>query len=835
MHQPTHCHSHIAYAEPLQQSSSTPTPHRHQQQQQQQRKHSHSHSPHHSRHTSPHSHHSHSQHSSPHQSHHHVHETDSLTRSSLTHPPRPSANNTQSSSSHHQHHHHNHRRRRSRHNHQQQNGNGNAGGGGGGGGGSGNSSLHGPHGHSHQGEQRSSSRHHSHAHGSSCTRRHRSATDISSTSLNTCQDPTCVDREVQDILVRKTCCNSSRTELAQYFAEDLYGSTRRPSSCCTSSDYCYQTDSTSLYGSRSSLSRNNSIKSASVALRKRRLHQRQPSYTSISLRGLNAGRPSSQPGSLTSVFDRAKQLGIDAADLDKRGSRGKIVVSPSKVTIERQTSKDALSNDLPEYACSPSPIRWSFLADGKSPTEMERSGEVDTKDPWTSADEQTREPKQSKCEHRSEHRSYTMQHNSRKYAHDDRPSTSAAAARKCRESPFNCDFEESSTTVLFHQEADSYNNCCNNYIQCNTYLDQDLQITSEDIHQYLSKGNQQSSDVLNNSKNYPFQPSNALEFQYKNNFANNNIGAASSEGGDSVRGYEICFRRNSSKETNLNQNAPGGVGGLAGPDDEAARCAASSCSSTPLSPTNINLSSSTNNINIVFGNYTERNANEVKFINTTRAGNGVAVSTEAHHSGYLPFTYPSYDYTNMSANSVFDKPLGIGELPKDFTSAAGSAAEMEEGAVGGGYVRSSCGSPTVTATSDGQHSSLLQSPVPTGVSFESFDAASDHNLISCRGSCQFSPTPRSPLSPASPASSPCLSASINPAAASYVNTHHPHFHYQAHGDDRQRSPGSDARHHYHHNHAQYHHHHFTESFKISNALNKVRKRARKYTEFLRKK
>ncbi|XP_054732360.1 glucose transporter type 1 [Anastrepha obliqua] len=824
MHQPTHCHSHIAYAEPLQQSSSTPTPHRHQQQ----RKHSHSHSPHHSRHTSPHSHHSHSQHSSPHQSHHHMHESDSLTRSSLTHPPRPSAN-TQSSSSH-QHHHHNHRRRRSRHSYQQYNAGENrnavdAGG-------SANSSLHGAHGHSQQGEQRSSSRHHGHTHSSSCTKRHRSATDISSTSLNTCHDPACVDREVQDILVRKTCCNSSRTELAQYFAEDLYGSTRRPSSCCTSSDYCYQTDSTSLYGSRSSLSRNNSIKSASVALRKRRLHQRQPSYTSISLRGLSTGRISSHPGSLTSVFDRAKQMGIDAADLEKRGSGGKMVVSPSKVTIERQTSKDALSNDLPGYACSPSPIRWSFLADGKSPTELDRSGEGDSKDPWASADEQTREPKQPKCEHRSDHRSYTMQHTSRKYSHDDRPSTSAAAARKCRESPFNCDFEESSTTVLFHQEADSFNNCCNNYIQCNTYLDQDLQITSEDIHQYLSKGNQQSSDVLNNSKNYPFQPSNALEFQYKNNFANNNTGAASSEGGDSVRGFEVCFRRNSSKETNLNQNSAAGGASVASQDAERPECAASSYSSTPLSPTNINLSSSTNNINIVFGNYTERNANEVKFINTTRGGDGVAVSTEAHHSGYLPYTYPSYDYTNMSANSLFDKPLGIGELPKDFTRTAGSAAEVEDGAVGG-CIGTSCGSPTVTATSEEQHSSLLQSPVLTGVSFESFDAASDHNLISCRGSCQFSPTPLSPLSPASPASSVCLSASINPAAASYVNTHHPHFHYQPHEDDRQHSPNR-ARRHYHH-HAQYHHHHFTESFKISNALKKVRKRARKYTDFLRKK
>ncbi|GBP01945.1 Glucose transporter type 1 [Eumeta japonica] len=50
----------------------------------------------------------------------------------------------------------------------------------------------------------------------------------------------------------------------------------------------------------------------------------------------------------------------------------------------------------------------------------------------------------------------------------------------------------------------------------------DLQITSEDIHQYLSKGQQDKGNVLNNTKTYPFQPSNALEFQYKNNFANNN-------------------------------------------------------------------------------------------------------------------------------------------------------------------------------------------------------------------------------------------------------------------------------------------------------------------------
>ena len=49
----------------------------------------------------------------------------------------------------------------------------------------------------------------------------------------------------------------------------------------------------------------------------------------------------------------------------------KIVVSPSKVTIEHQSKEDATSTDLPEYACSPSPIRWSFLADSGSKTPSE--------------------------------------------------------------------------------------------------------------------------------------------------------------------------------------------------------------------------------------------------------------------------------------------------------------------------------------------------------------------------------------------------------------------------------------------------------------------------------
>lgn len=730
--------------------------------------------------------------------------------------PRASVRSTSSHAHAHAHHSHNHRRRKRSNNaqtHQHTNGGGTGGGTTGGG-----TMDRIQNGHQQQ-----------HAH-HTCTRRHRSVTDISNVSLNTCNDPLCPEREIQEIFVHKTavqCCSNSRTELAQYFAEDLYGSSsRRPSSCCTSSDYCYQTDSTSLYGSRSSLSRNNSVKSASVTLRKKKPQPRQPSYSSISLRALNASRPNSQMGSLTSIFDRAKQYAANG-DSSKQLPHD----SPAKVTIERHTSKDALSNDLPEYACSPSPIRWSFLADGKTPVTTD-SLEDTRQQQHNGAQPQTDD---MRLEHRQEVRPYkrerreevhtTAKHVTKSYSRshsrpplksrsssDDRPST----LRKCCESP--CKYEES-TMVQFHQDAEQFNNCCSNYVQCNTYLDQDLQITSEDIHQYLSKGHQEAGSILNNTKSYPFQPSNALEFQYKNNFANNNTATntlSSVEGAESMRSYDARFRRNSSKETNLNQNPSTDYGLAAGAGGGVVRgaCAMSSCSSTPLTPpANINLSSSSNNINIVFSSSMERNANEVKFINTTsRSGTGV-VSTESHHAGYLPYTYPTYDYTNMAANSQFNKPIGIDEIPQDMMNR------------GDDMVMTS-----TNTTSSSQHSSSLQSPEPQqGMSFESFDAASGHNLLSSsqRGSCQYSPTtPRSPLSPASPSASSSYSASIIPSSYSQQQ-HHPHYDYP---------PGIQRAHTHYHHHGHYgHHHHFRESFKLTNAFKKVRKRARKYTDFLRKK
>ncbi|KAL7733869.1 hypothetical protein ACLKA6_011581 [Drosophila palustris] len=754
-------------------------PHCHQSSSQSQRKHSHSHSPHHSRHTSPHSHHSH------------------LAQGQ---------GQVQSQSQSHSHHHH-YRRRRRQHSVAAVGGSGSL-----------PTGAHGIH-HSSGGGGHHSSRH------VCSSRRHRSVTDVSCNSINACQEAACADREVQEIMVRKSGCSASRTELAQYFAEDLYGSSsRRPSSCCTSSDYCYQTDSTSLYGSRSSLSRNNSIKSASAAMRKQqRLQARQPSYTSISLRGLNASRPNSQLGSLTSIFDRAKQIAEESKFPDQHEQRQSTQTPSRGSTLERHSSKGALSNDLPEYACSPSPIRWSFLADGKSPTEFELEGAVggtaetsgstvDKLDAW-----HVPEPEMKPCRKRT---SNTDNGSWKSALYDEGPSTSAAA-RKRRGSNYHCEFEES-TTVLFHQdqEGETFNNCCNNYIQCNTYLDQDLQITSEDIHQYLSKGNPRIGDVLNNSKNYPFQPSNAFEFQYKNNFqqgnnnnsANNNntntTNTASSDAGECFQRYERSYHNNSSssKETNLNQNASG-----------------TQTNPEPMSPSHINLSSSSNNINIVLNTSSgqERNANEVKFINNragARTGERDAenlVSSEAHHAGYLPYTYPSYDYTNMSGNSHFEKPLGIDELPKEF---APGSCHLD----GGGSTTS-------------EHSSSLH--------FDSFDAASEHNLLS------------QPMSPGSPASaSASVSVSVNPAGDGYMHLHHSHL--DQHQQQQYHGQYTHSLSHSHpHSHAHAHAHYSTntntstststhhygnhdlaeEQFRLGSALKKVRKRARKYTDFLRKK
>ncbi|XP_068142573.1 glucose transporter type 1-like [Drosophila tropicalis] len=665
------------------------------QQQQHSHSHSHSHSPHHSRHTSPHSHSQQQQQPQP--------------------QPQQQQQQQQQQSHAHSHHHHYRRKRRQA---------------------TGSGSLPGAHtSNNHHGNNNTntSSSRHSNGCSSSNRRRHRSVTDMSSNSIN-------ADREIQEIMmVRKTCC----TELAQCFAEDLYGSSsRRPSSCCTSSDYCYQTDSTSLYGdSRSTLSRNNSIKSASAAIRKQqRLNNRQPSYTSISLRGLN-------DSSLTSIFDRAKQT--------------------------------ASASGLPEYACSPSPIRWSFLAGDNdnngsksSTTEIEQRSvereEEDKMDAWHMP-----EPEKKPCRKIS-------------YQDDDEgPSTSAAAAaaRKRRSSSYHCEFEEeeaSTTAILYHQDpGESFNNCCSNYIQCNTYLDQDLQITSEDIHQYLSKGQQSidSSDILNNSKNYPFQPSNTLEFQYKNNFQQN--------GNQNV----------DQKETNLNQ--------MEDHHHHHQQQQQHHHHNQQQQTTNINLSTSSNNINIVFNSNMQSNAgtatggNEVKFINNCNR---------------------SYDYTNMSGHLNFDKPLGIVELPKEF------------GVIGGGHADASINSTTAS-----EHSSSLPSPTPMPHHFESFDAASEHNLMS-----------------------PCLGSpgSVNPSGDdSFVHLHHhhhshPHSHQHQHQQQHTHYTHSHPHSHAssasasasssHHQHQQHQHMHpynmaDVEQFRLGNAFKKVRKRARKYTDFLRKK
>nr|AAM48380.1 LP11479p [Drosophila melanogaster] len=176
-----------------------------------------------------------------------------------------------------------------------------------------------------------------------------------------------------------------------------------------------------------------------------------------------------------------------------------------------------------------------------------------------------------------------------------------------------------------------------------------------------------------------------------------------------------------------------------------------------------------------------------------------------HHAGYLPYTYPSYDYTNMSGNSHFEKPLGIDELPKEFCGL--------EGAGGGG------------ASTTSEHSSSLPSPQPLTHHqqlhhFESFDAASEHNLLAAQ-----------PMSPGSP-----LSGSVNPAGDDFVQMHHYHH---------ANSPHSQSHHSHAHTHTHGHHvHHLLnhpaydltdDQFRLGSALKRVRKRARKYTDFLRKK
>lgn len=431
---------------------------------------------------------------------------------------------------------------------------------------------------------------------------------MSSTSINTCHD-SCHDREIQDIIHKQQCC-SSRTELAQYFAEDLYGSSRRPSSCCSNSEYCYHTDSTSLYGSKSSLSRNNSIRSTSRVERtssKRRSgqhgnHIRQQPYTS--LRALNNSQPNSQFGSLTSIFD--KQAGGNHHDQQK------MVLSPSKVTIEHQSVKEH--------------VNWTFF------------------------------PEDGNEGHQHQHYPRSMKYRSE---HNSSPLHIRGGA-----STGGADFEyEDSTIVFHHQEGEAtYNNCCSssNYIQCNSYLDQDLQITSEDIHQYMSNNTQQC-EVLNNTKTYPYQPTGALEFQYTNNFNN----GSESTGDKSTEMMEMMScnnsRRNSCKETNLSQNQ--------------SNCGESLMihGTTPLSPTNINLSSSSNNINIIFNSSsTGSHSNEMKFINNRSRRRQQhqqqleQFSSEAHLTGYYTCHYSaSYDNANMSSNSLFDKPLAINEIPSE--------------------------------------------------------------------------------------------------------------------------------------------------------------------------
>ncbi|CAD7082160.1 unnamed protein product [Hermetia illucens] len=419
-----------------------------------------------------------------------------------------------------------------------------------------------------------------------------------------------------------------------------------------------------------------------------------------------------------------------------------MVVSPSKITVEKSTKEPASTaagkKDTTDCEYSSSPIRWSFLAGSESKTPSDDLGRGATG--MTSHDES------------DSMRKYTD------YSGESHESQSSTLSRT------------ESNTVVFHQEGEAANNCCNNYLQYNAYLDQDLQITSEDICGYLSLSKDKEGEILNNSVSYPFQPTNALEFQYRKNFHAPNSDSPETN-------YQNQQHRINSKETNLNQNFSETIA---------------------LSPTNINLSSSSNNINIIFNSYGDNNAGEVKFINTTRES---SAGVENQQSSFIhQRSYPSYEYNNMSANSLFDKPLGIDEIPSASTNPQTSTATTPENF------------------------------------FES--TSSSQNLLYCRYSsyreCQ------SNSSSFSNANSNFNNSGAAFDSAQQQDEHadhqcechqgHQQQHYQQQSQQHQHHP-----HHHRHCAATHRWQHVTENFKIGNALKLVRKRARKCAQYLRKK
>lgn len=159
-------------------------------------------------------------------------------------------------------------------------------------------------------------------------------------------------------------------------------------------------------------------------------------------------------GSDTSIYDPLH------VDVGGASSANTVILTPSKITIEHNQDTDveevAIDVGKPNRNIyTPSPIQWSFLPEfenrktnsGRSTHDNDIMPDTDTDSLALTND--FRSKKGSSCPPQCQHNN------------DEYPIWQTRMDHN----------EETTNTIIFHHESDETENCCGNYYQCNTTLD----------------------------------------------------------------------------------------------------------------------------------------------------------------------------------------------------------------------------------------------------------------------------------------------------------------------------------------------------------------------------
>lgn len=303
-----------------------------------------------------------------------------------------------------------------------------------------------------------------------------------------------------------------------------------------------------------------------------------------------------------------------------------IVLTPSKVTIEHHNTgtdgADSIAKstahdnphyiELPDYACSPSPIKWNFISNTNGELNKNDSIQVASTSSDSSSSESQKQNRRA-------------------------PNNSISIWQTRGEA-------DEANAIIFHHESGMVENCCDNYPYnyCNYATDESENVcTSQtELNQYAGKGindnnnqNDDSKPKLNNMTDIRSQPSTSIDILNRNNITSviNQLNLS-----PEFRQYE--------KFTNLNHN---------------------SHNLTPHRfPNSTNYNSS-----FWFDQNTDNNVNGTrKFINTSRNSMSMATNDSNQSEQFnLPADTNSdpYELFNISSNRnnnsgpVADKTYGI--------------------------------------------------------------------------------------------------------------------------------------------------------------------------------